>query len=161
MVNMKMYFDMNVYNRVFDDQSQMRIRFEAMAIDILFELIEKGQNTLVWSFILEYENSRNPFIDRKAHIESVSSLCREVVEPNKEIKAIAKNIMEKSNAQERDALHLACAINNKCDYFITCDDRFIRTINNSEYLLKSIIVDIKLFNPIDFLRKEIDIDVIE
>ena len=69
MVNMKMYFDMNVYNRVFDDQSQMRIRFEAMAIDILFELIEKGQHTLVWSFVLEYENSRNPFVDRKVYIE--------------------------------------------------------------------------------------------
>ncbi|WP_291300582.1 hypothetical protein [Desulfosporosinus sp. BICA1-9] len=41
---MKIYFDMNVYNRVFDDQSQMRIRFEAMAIDILFELVEKGQH---------------------------------------------------------------------------------------------------------------------
>ena len=158
---MKMYFDMNVYNRVFDDQSQMRIRFEAMAIDILFELIEKGQYTLVWSFVLEYENSRSPFIDRKDHIESVSALCGEVVEPNKEIKATAKSIMEKSSAKERDALHLACAIYNKCDYFITCDHRFIRTINNNEYLLKNLIGDTRLFYPIDFLRKEIDIDVIE
>jgi hypothetical protein len=158
---MKMYFDMNLYNRVFDDQSQMRIRFEAMAIDILFELVEKGQHTLVWSFILEYENSRNPFIDRKAHIKSVSSICREVVEPNKEIRATAKIIIEKSNAKERDALHFACAIYNNCDYFITCDDRFIRTINNNEYLMKNLIGSIKLFNPIDFLRKEIDIDVIE
>ncbi|MFZ3132496.1 MAG: PIN domain-containing protein [Desulfosporosinus sp.] len=152
---------MNVYNRVFDDQSQMRIRFEAMAIDILFELIEMEQHTLVWSFVLEYENSRNPFIDRKAQIESIASLCREVVEPNKEIKSIAKSIMEKSSAKQRDALHLACAIHNKCDYFVTCDDRFIRTINNNEYLLKSLMDAIKLFNPIDFLRKEIDIDVIE
>lgn len=158
---MKMYFDMNVYNRVFDDQSQMRIRFEAMSIDILFELIEKGQYMLVWSFILEYENSRNPFIGRKAHIETVSSLCKEVVEPHKEIKAIAKSIMEKTSARERDALHLACAIYNKCDYFITCDDRLIRTINNHKDLLKDLLDDIRLFNPIDFLRKEIDIDVIE
>ena len=158
---MKMYFDMNVYNRVFDDQSQMRIRFEAMAIDILFELIEKEQHILVWSFVLEYENSRNPFIDRRAQKESVASLCREVVVPNMEIKAIAKSIMEKLSAKQRDALHLACAIHNKCDYFITCDDRFTRTIDNNEYLLKSLMDDIKLFNPIDFLRKEIDIDVIE
>lgn len=158
---MKMYFDMNVYNRVFDDQSQMRIRFESMAIDIIFELIEKGQHTLVWSFVLEYENRRNPFIDRRAHIQSIASLCREVVEPNREIKATAKSIMEKTNAKQRDSLHLACAIHNKCNYFITCDDRFIKTINNNEYLLKSLIDDINLFNPIDFLRKEIDIDVIE
>ena len=38
---MKIYFDMNIYNRVFDDQTQVKIRFESMAIDILFELIEK------------------------------------------------------------------------------------------------------------------------
>lgn len=61
---MKIYFDMNIYNRVFDDQTQMRIRFESMAIDILFELIEKKKYELVWSFVLEYENSRNPFIER-------------------------------------------------------------------------------------------------
>ncbi len=41
---MKIYFDMNIYNRVFDDQTQMRIRFESMAIDILFELVEKKKN---------------------------------------------------------------------------------------------------------------------
>ena len=34
---MKIYFDMNIYNRIFDDQTQMRIKFESMAIDILFD----------------------------------------------------------------------------------------------------------------------------
>lgn len=158
---MKMYFDMNVYNRVFDDQTQMRIRFESMAIDILFELVEKGQYMLMWSFVLEHENSMNPFIDRKMHIESVSSLCIDVIKPDLDIKIIGKNIMEKSNAKDKDALHLACAVYNKCDYFITCDDRFIRTINNNQNLLKDTIGNIKIFNPIDFLRKEIDVDVIE
>jgi predicted nucleic acid-binding protein len=158
---MKLYFDMNVYNRVFDDQSQIRIRFETMAVDILFELIEKKQYTLVWSFILEHENSKNPFVDRKAYIKSISSLCREIVEPDEEIKTIAKSILEKSSAKEKDALHLACAVYNKCDYFITCDDRFIQTIKYNQSLLKDIIGNIKLFNPIDILRKEIDVNVIE
>lgn len=63
---MKIYFDMNIYNRIFDDQRQMRIRFESMAIDILFELVEKGKYELMWSFILEYENSKNPFFRKKA-----------------------------------------------------------------------------------------------
>ena len=43
---MKIYFDMNIYNRVFDDQTQMRIRFESMTINILFELIEKKKYEL-------------------------------------------------------------------------------------------------------------------
>ena len=51
---MKIYFDMNVYNRIFDDHTQMRVRFESMAIDILFELVEKGRYDLLWSFTVSY-----------------------------------------------------------------------------------------------------------
>ncbi|SHD76798.1 twitching motility protein PilT [Schnuerera ultunensis] len=158
---MKLYFDINIYNRIFDDQSQMRIRFESMAIDILFELIEKGNYELVWSFILEYENSMNPFMERRLHIKSISTLCKKNIKPNNEIKIIAKIIVENSNTKDKDALHLASAIYNKCDYFITCDDKFIKTIEKNNDKLKDIIRDIRLYNPIDFLRKEMDIDVIE
>lgn len=158
---MKIYFDMNIYNRIFDDQSQMRIRFESMAIDILFELIEKENYKLVWSFILDYENSRNPFTERRLHIESISTLCKEIIEPNKEIKSIAKNIMNQSNTKDKDALYLASPIYHGCDYFITCEDKFIKTIEKNHNNLEDIIRNVKLYNPIDFLRKEIDVDVIE
>ncbi len=157
----KIYFDMNIYNRVFDDQTQMRIRLESMAIDILFELIEKKKYELAWSFILEYENSRNPFIERKFNIISISTLCNETIEPNDSIKEIAKGIVNKSNTKDKDALHLASAIYGGCDYFITCDDKLIKTIEKNKDALKEIIKNIKLYNPIDFLRKEMDIDVIE
>lgn len=158
---MKIYFDMNIYNRIFDDQAQIRIRFESIAVDILFELIEKEHYTLLWSFILEYENSRNPYADRKSYIKSISTLCRQVIKPHLDIRMLAENITKKSNALEKDALHLACAVYSNCDYFITCDDKLIRTINRNQADLKEIIGDIKLYNPIDFLRKEMDIDVIE
>lgn len=158
---MKIYFDMNIYNRIFDDQSQMRIRFESMAIDILFELVEKEVYKLVWSFILEYENNKNPFIDRKFHIKTLSYLCKEAVNPNKEIRLLAQKIVEKSNSKNKDSLHLASAIYSKCGYFITCDDKLIKTIEKNRDKLKSIVNDIKLYNPIDFLRKEMDINVIE
>ena len=69
--------------------------------------------------------------------------------------------MENSNIKDKDALHLASAIYNKCDYFITYDDKFIKTIEKNNDKLKDIIRDIRLYNPIDFLTKEMDIDVIE
>ena len=158
---MKMYFDRNIYNRIFDDQTQMRIRFESMAIDILFELVEKKKYDLIWSFILEYENSRNPFIERKLNIKSISTLCKETIKPNDNIKLIAKDIVKNSNTKDKDALHLASAIYGECRYFITCDDKFIKTVEINKGDLKHVIKDIKLYNPIDFLRKEMDIDVIE
>lgn len=77
-----------------------------MAIDILFELVVKKKYELAWSFILEYENSRNSFIERKFNIISISTLCNETIEPNDSIKEIAKGIVNKSNTKDKDALHL-------------------------------------------------------
>ena len=158
---MKIYFDMNIYNRIFDDQTQMRIRFESMAVDILFELVEKKKYDLMWSFILEYENSRNPFIERKLNIKSISTLCKETIKPNDNIKLIAKDIIENSNTKDKDSFHLASAVDGGCKYFITCDDKFINTVEKNRPSLDGVIKNIKLYNPIDFLRKEMDIDVIE
>lgn len=157
---MKIYCDMNIYNRIFDDQTQMRIRFESMAIDILFELVEREKYELVWSFILEYENSRNPFQERMLHIKSLSDLCKEIIKPDEKIRLMAKDIISCSNVKDKDALHLASAVYGNCEYFITCDDKFVKTVAKSRDGLKSIIQNIKLYNPIDFLRKEMDIDVI-
>jgi hypothetical protein len=80
---------------MFDDQTQLRIRFESMAIDIIFELIEKGQYNLSWSFILEYENEKNPFISRRDYIKSLSELCNNEIGPCEEIRNIARDIMGK------------------------------------------------------------------
>jgi len=158
---MKIYFDMNIYNRLFDDQEQLRIRFESMAIDILFELVEKGKYKLMWSFMLDYENSRNPYVERRLHIDSISSLCDNVIKPNDRIKELAKDIVKHTNAREKDALHLASAIFEGCNYFITCDDKFIKTIVKNEQNMSELLNGIILYNPIDFLRREMDIDVIE
>ena len=158
---MKIYFDMNIYNRLFDDQEQLRIRFESMAIDILFELVEKGKYKLMWSFMLDYENSRNPYVERRLHIDSISSLCDNVIKPNDRIKELAKDIVKRTNAREKDALHLGSAIFEGCNYFITCDDKFIKTIVKNEQNINELLNGIILYNPIDFLRREMDIDVIE
>ena len=68
-----------------------------------------------------------------------------------EIKSIAKDIVKHSNTKDKDALHLASAIYNGCNYFITCDDKFIRTVIRNRSVLGNIIGVIKLYNPIDFL----------
>ncbi len=158
---MKIYFDMNIYNRIFDDQSQIKIRFETMAIDIIFELIEKGNYELCWSFILEDENNQNPFLNRKDYIKLISNICMHKIVPDIKIKEIAKTIIEGSNAKIKDSLHIASAISAESNYFITCDDRLIRTINSNMNNFKHILKNIKLFNPVDFLREEMKINVIE
>jgi hypothetical protein len=58
-------------------------------------------------------------------------------------------------------LHVASAVFAECDYFITCDDNLIRTINNNMSAVGQIIKNTKLFNPVDLLREELKINVIE
>ena len=66
-----------------------------------------------------------------------------------------------SNAKDKDALHLASAIYGGCKYFITCDDRLIKTVERNRESMEDVISKIRLYNPIDFLRKEMDINVVE
>ena len=156
---MKFYFDMNIYNRIFDNQNQLRVKLETIAIDIIFAYIVNNKHKLFWSFILEDENNDNPFDYRRKNISAISQICTYIIQPQPEILNLAKDICGKSNIKVKDALHIACAAYNKCDYFITCDDKLIRIFNkaNNEIdLMKSI----KLINPVDFVREEANIDVI-
>ena len=56
----KIYLDMNIYNRPYDDQSQVRIKLETIAIFEILHAMKAGYAHVVWSFILDYENSLNP-----------------------------------------------------------------------------------------------------
>lgn len=49
---MILYLDMNVYYRVFDDQSQPGINNETKTIELIFKIIEKWNYKLCWSYIL-------------------------------------------------------------------------------------------------------------
>ena len=65
---MKIYLDNCCFNRPFDDQSQLRIRLESEAKLKIQEDIRAGKFQMAWSYILDYENSKNPFPERKIRI---------------------------------------------------------------------------------------------
>jgi hypothetical protein len=57
---MRLYIDLSCFNRPFDDQGQERIRRETQAVfDVLRRIIE-GSDTLVWSWVLSFENDNTP-----------------------------------------------------------------------------------------------------
>ena len=143
----RLYLDMNIYNRPFDDQFQVRIRLEAMAINAILKMIKDGKFNLLWSFMLEYENSLNPYEDIRMEIDMVSSLSSEYVGMAKDVLKDAKGF-ESKGMRSRDAIHLACAIKGKADYFLTCNDRLLKKAG----ITKS---DIAIMNPIDFVRLEV------
>ena len=65
---MLIYLDNCCFNRPFDDQHQIRIRIETEAKLFIQEEILEGKIRLAWSYILDYENGANPFLERKETI---------------------------------------------------------------------------------------------
>ena len=63
---MKIYLDLCVYNRPFDDQHQLRIVVETLEFIFLLGKVIDGEIVTINSFVLEDENSKNPYVDRKA-----------------------------------------------------------------------------------------------
>ncbi len=115
---MLIYLDMCCFNRPFDDQSQTRIHFETEAKLELQERVRKKELRLVWSYVLDYENSYNPFAERLASI-----LIRET----ESILDRGRSLMQ-LGIKPFDALHVACAINANADFFITTDDDLLRKL---------------------------------
>jgi len=71
---------------------------------------------LVWSYILEYENEQNPFIERREAIKEWKNLAVLDIEENEIILKRAKKLVT-IGLKSKDALHIACAIEGKAEYF--------------------------------------------
>ena len=64
---MRLYLDNCCLNRSFDDQSQLRIRLETEATLAVQSLIRSRKLDLVWSYMLDFENSANPSVAISTH----------------------------------------------------------------------------------------------
>ena len=141
---MKIYLDNCMFNRPFDEQSHIRIRLETEAKLVIQEEIRRGTYQLIWSYILDYENNKNPFQERKEQIIKWKKYAIADVEENTDIINTAI-LLNNKGLQKMDSLHIACAIFAKADYFLTTDDK----VNKKA----STIANIKIADPIDFIKQ--------
>lgn len=113
----------------------------------LLKAIKEKEFLLLWSFMLEFENSLNPYEDVRMEIDMASSLASEHVHMADDILKRAKDF-EVTGIKSRDAIHLACALKGKANYFLTCDDKLIKKDGFMEN-------KILIMNPVDFVRQEV------
>ena len=139
---MKIYLDMCCFNRPFDTQAANRIKLETEAKLSIQNAVLDGKLALVWSFILDYENSANPYPDHREAIPEWKTLSKYYIPALDGIRELGVTIATKTGIKSKDALHLACAVKAKCEYFITTDRSLL---NKAQSLL-----EIKTVNPIDF-----------
>ena len=94
--------------------------------------------------MLDLENHFNPFKERKMSIEPWKNSAIIDVEETGEVLSIASRLV-KSSLKSKDALHLACAIVAKSDYFLTTDDSVTKKCAN--------IKEIRVINPVNLLME--------
>lgn len=137
---MRLYLDNCCFNRPFDDQTQLKISLEAQAKLAVQAMILSGKHSLVWSYMLEYENMHNPFEIRKDSIIKWKELSELNIEESNSIITLAERLMQ-IGLKAKDSIHVACAAEANCDYFLTTDIG----------ILKKNIDCIKVVNPLDFI----------
>ena len=140
---MRVYLDNCMFNRPFDDQTQIRIRLEAEAKLYIQDKIKSKGIELIWSYILEIENSQNPHDERRIAIQKWKNLSTIKIVENTKILANANQLL-KSGIKPKDALHVASAVEGKADYFLTTDDKLLSGINRSKI--------IEVLNPVDYIK---------
>ncbi len=142
MPKVKVYLDNCAFNRPYDDQSLLRNYLEAEAKTYIQKEILQNNFELAWSYVMDYEISFNPFFDRRNQILKWKDIAVTDISESKKVIAAANDIIKK-NIKPKDSLHLACAIEAKCDYFITTDNKILsKTIDN-----------IIIIDPVNFIRK--------
>jgi predicted nucleic acid-binding protein len=139
---MRIYLDNCCYNRPFDDQNQMKIHLETIAKLYIQSEIRKGVYELVWSYMLDYENNENPYEEKQEAIQIWETIAKFICKSSIDILQKGK-IIELLGIMPKDALHIACAVQTNCRYFITTDIK----------LLKKKVDGIKIITPIDFIRE--------
>ncbi|OGP76972.1 MAG: hypothetical protein A2V86_03290 [Deltaproteobacteria bacterium RBG_16_49_23] len=145
----KVYLDTSVYNRPFDDQSQTRIRLEAEALLSIMEKAASGAIIIIGSSTLLYENSQNPFANRKERVSSFLDIASKIITVSDKVKMKAVSL-EHAGIEPIDALHLACAEAGGAEYFVTCDDNIIKKARKDQDM-----VQIAICGPLEFILKEV------
>jgi len=144
MADLKIYLDICIYSRPFDDQGQDRISLETNAFIYLLNQIQNGEYIVMDSEILRYENGKDPDPVRKERVSSYLMLSREFVGIDERV--LKRGIyLRKLGFENLDALHLALAEKGGADYFLTCDDSIPRKADSCKVKLKTNVMGLLKF----------------
>ena len=122
---MKLYLDACCLNRLTDDQSQLRIRQEAEAVELILGRIQAGEIQWISSDALADEIDRNPDVERRLENAALLAIASKSVAVDDLIARRATDL-QIAGYGAYDALHLACAEAARVDILLTTDDMFIR-----------------------------------
>ena len=117
------YFDTNMYSRLFDDQTQPHIEKEANACLEIIQAIKMKRLILLGSDIVLFEvyNILEP--EKQAKVENYLTLSSYHVDSSDETLNLGQQLETACQIKARDALHVASAIIGNARYFLSCDKK--------------------------------------
>ncbi|MGH9439740.1 MAG: type II toxin-antitoxin system VapC family toxin [Terriglobia bacterium] len=122
---MKIYLDACCLSRLTDDQTQPRVRWEAEAVERVFQSIQHRLAIWVSSEALLDEILQNPIPKRRAEAQALFKFSSEIYQIDAATSDRARQL-EAAGYGSYDALHLAAAESAKVDFLLSTDDRFVR-----------------------------------
>ena len=144
---MRIYLDNCCFNRPYDEQSQAKVKLETEAKQFIQDLVKIKEIELIWSYVLDFENSRNSSDEKRLSIQSWKQLAIQNILENEAVLTRMENL-EELGFKSLDALHISCAIEGKADIFLTTDNGILTR--------KNLVKEIRLMNPIHFFEEKQD-----
>ena len=141
---MRVYLDNCCYNRPFDDQAQLRVRFETEAKLHVQRQMRLGLVEYVWSDMLANEVEESSFQERRERIEPWVLGAAEYVVTTPEIERDSEGFMA-LGVKPSDAIHLASAAFARCDWFLTVDDGILKKVAH--------VGEMRVANPLAYIQE--------
>lgn len=145
--NWKIYLDTCCLNRLFNDQTQARIRQETGAIKIILTRFFTTRWQWVISTVLMNEISKTPSKTLRAEMEVLLDLADRNVAVGL-TETTRGTQLESLGFKWLDALHIACAESGKADILLTTDDRMLRRAKRFSSQLR-----VRVENPYTWLEE--------
>lgn len=143
----KIYLDTCCLSRLFDSQTQPRIRRETAAIRQIIAYIDEGQLHWIASSVLRDEVNRNSDVIERLAIHARLNRASQIVEVGS-IEIRRGMQLESLGFRQRDALHIACAEQAEADLFFTTDDQMLKIAKRSHVQLR-----VRIENPYTWLQE--------
>ncbi len=84
----------------------------------------------------------NPYKNKRERIRKWKAFTTKTIYETPTVLSVA-HLFQEQGVKKKDALHLACAIEGRCDYFLTTDDKLLNKRQD--------ITQLQVMSPVEFV----------
>jgi predicted nucleic acid-binding protein len=141
------YLDACCLNRLFDDQTQDRVRLETESILLVLKLAQEKKVKLVGSEVLIFELQQTPNFSRRLKLLSLLQYIHTFVKVTPRTKSRAERLRV-LGMKPFDAFHTAVAEKGKVQFLLTTDDEMVKLYQQHKKFFHT-----QIYNPLTWIKE--------